>query len=481
FLQIFERFLEATQKEVYDCTEGGALIRGTIICPFREYIHAHLSEPAEEPLVLSSSDFPAPSEEEMREHKEKVLSLLGRNMEYITSCHGILDKMENLVAAACAPGLSPQRRQQSAYEVAGLLDDLHAANPVLSFIGQSYTHLAGAVMAETRMLDSVPSIERWEKLHREIIASHRANVRFLEQWLTYAVDLLISSEVFPVAEGELPEESRITEMFGHLDTLPEGEERRKFVTELSDLLCRADPLEQEVSPEYLWSLGRFMISLGRAEDACRYMEKAYALWEGKERSSALIASFFREWGIMAGTHDLCRQPEYQKALELLRTAQTYAPEDKSLEELLREFYQRYFDHLQNVRTLAIKGTSGDLEIQIWALRSRAEEALLRKDLPEAMKTVCQIIEIAQDSFLAPPYVSWLGNTAFQCLQAADPVVKAASEEALAWLAENASRFVGEGVLFSSDLVAYLQKKGLKLGAETSDTGKKNEDITENRG
>ncbi|HPJ27246.1 MAG TPA: DUF115 domain-containing protein, partial [Synergistaceae bacterium] len=43
FLQIFERLLEATQKEVYDCTEGGALIRGTIICPFREYIHAHLS------------------------------------------------------------------------------------------------------------------------------------------------------------------------------------------------------------------------------------------------------------------------------------------------------------------------------------------------------------------------------------------------------------------------------------------------------
>ena len=172
---------------------------------------------------------------------------------------------------------------------------------------------------------------------------------------------------------------------------------------------------------------------------------------------------------MAGTHDLCRQPEYQKALELLRTAQTYAPEDKSLEELLREFYQRYFDHLQNIRTLAIKGTSGDVEIQIWALRSRAEEALLRKDLPEAMKTVRQIIETAQDSFLAPPYVSWLGNTAFQCLQAADPVVKAASEEALAWLAENASRFVGEGALFSSDLVAYLQKKGLKLGAETSDT------------
>ena len=88
------------------------------------------------------------------------------------------DDMEKEVDLAVAPALLPERRRNHALKAATLLDQLHAFHRALAFIGQSYTYVAGASLAKNRFMNTVERVEDWEGVHRDIIASHRVNVKF---------------------------------------------------------------------------------------------------------------------------------------------------------------------------------------------------------------------------------------------------------------------------------------------------------------
>ncbi|GAB1399714.1 hypothetical protein MASR1M66_11670 [Aminivibrio sp.] len=60
-----------------------------------------------------------------------------------------LADMRSGIIRCSAPALTPSRRQALAFSVAEILDEIHALNPVLSFIGQSYTYLSGSTLQRT--------------------------------------------------------------------------------------------------------------------------------------------------------------------------------------------------------------------------------------------------------------------------------------------------------------------------------------------
>ena len=467
FLQIFERHiaLYGERTKVCDCTEGGALIRGTKVLPLAEFLELEVGD--------QSRSIWDPETASLEEENEKINAGLENRIraafEALERCDGYLNRMEDEVQRAVAPALPPERRQEAASKVAGLLDDCHAAHPVLSFIGQSYTHLAGASLAKNRFMENSEQVKEWKELHEEIIQSHKINITFLRQWLSYIRAITDARPRMPGWSGASCD-SILSDLFGSLSS---HNAKIGVLSDdalmISEILCACDLALGEHDPVISFAAAKFLFAQGRSLEARRIMKNIYRNMEGTDQPTDAAAEFFLEWGRMESTPDLCAAPNFERALELVDSADSFStfPEEKttSLRRGILEEQRRYYKRYRNVNV------SKDLELSILEYRNRAAETLSRHDLPETFEWILKLIECGTERYPGNslPNAQWLVQTALNCRQAVDPEIAGASRKALERLWRQRSVLEKSGFQWPSEMMEYLRETGLQVSLEKADT------------
>ncbi len=470
FLQIFERYISAfgDVAKICDCTEGGALIRGAEVLPFRSFLDREvLSRPT---FIWVPENVTAKNPD--NEEKLALDSRIENAFQALAHCDEYLDKMEHDIATAVAPALPPARRQEAAFRVAGFLDDCHAHHPVLSFIGQSYTHLAGASIARNRFMETPEQVQEWRNIHEDIVRSHRASVSFLRQWLGYiqkiASDPLEDTNIVDVLLSQALES-----FFSKDPTVMASEEALR----ISEMLCRLDlAVGDEHDPQMSWRSARFLFAQGRASEACRIMRSVYEKMEGSEQSTALIGTFFLDWARMEGTPDLCETAKHERALELAANAISADPSLEPACVRLREelltgqsvLYARYRD----LDEKNILGTS------VLEFRNRAALALSREQLPDAFEWIWKIVELTleADSRLSLPNAKWLLETALKCRNAVDPAIAKASFDVLNRIWGRRADLERAGFRWPEAMMEFLDESGLQVFLQGADTDEETDAI-----
>ncbi|NCC85022.1 MAG: DUF115 domain-containing protein [Clostridia bacterium] len=470
FIQIFERLLQHHKgTPVYDCTEGGALIEGTLITPFSDYIQESILTPQS---TVSRWEQKACFQ---KSNSEQILANFKNAFAQLDTLDECLNDMRVGIARCSAPAILPEKRQKLAFSVAEILDRVHALNPVVSFIGQSYTHLSGSVLAENRFLENVEQVARWKELHEEIADSHSFSVSFLRQWLHYAEDLI--GTIFEGAFKDAKEmsgsgENEFLDLFEE-QTGQVHEEGRSNFYQLTDILSCKDPLRENWSPDSLWKAALVLFAQGRAEEGRRFMTKAYELMEGAELPPNTIGEFFKDWGKMAAADDLCVFPEAGEAIKYLANAREYLPED---EELLL-LQQKVLDRQKHVLTESGKVFSNQgAQYQLLLLKNAAETALSKKDLPTALQCTEKLVWESFDDYpgTAVPHLQWLMKTAANCIDAADKKIAVLSAGILDGIVSMLPKLSGKKIEFPVEFLQYMERKGIKLSMDSSDNESDNE-------
>ncbi|MGI6784698.1 MAG: motility associated factor glycosyltransferase family protein [Aminivibrio sp.] len=462
FLQIFERFLDDVEAgRVFQCSEGGAAIRGTEAIPLARFFEEHVTE------GTCAAPIPDISDLLVEVKDEEYLKILQANIKHasgaLSSCNRLLNQMEKEVDLATAPALVPERRRTHAVKVAGMLDQLHASHRALAFIGQSYTHLAGSSMARNRFLDTVEQVDDWKRVHSEIIKSHRVNVGFLREWLSYMEALCNSWQAIDQYahlrdDGVLVE---IERLLGSVLSLSYFEPLSPDVVLLTYLLCKVDLVYlDKVSPAILWNAALFFQLQGRSFEGCALMKRAYSMLEESELNSGVIVQFLLDWARMEASHDLIRIPRFDFALTLLENISSYSSDFSELVQIERE---KILEMQDDLITNARKTMQFSDEMKVLDIKHHAQKALYRHDLPEAFSSVMMMDEyLTSCPELVVPQMQWLAKTALDCMDAEDSNVRAACETALAFLLDKQEALSRLGFPWPPKWAEYLREKGFTV-------------------
>lgn len=462
FLQIFERLLAGFGDErVFQCSERGAAIKGASAMPLKEFMLRFGGDRG-----VSHLDGEDIKSREITEESTKgLLARISRAKHDIDFCLGVLDQMDEEIDKAASAGLPPTRRRQHAVKVADLLDRLHNAHRALAFIGQSYTHLSGVTIARTRFLETVEQVREWEKVHRDMVASHRVNLRFMNQWLDY-MEALLSPRSLEAFKSTLDlRDGDLSEPLGRaLEELLEGQDP-DLLSPLgvlaSDMLCRVDLVREEgVSPELLWMAAKFFFAQGRAFEARYCMGRAYGMLEGREAESEKVASFFIDWALIEGANDLIRAPQHEFAITLLDSAKSVMPEwSHRIDEIKHEILKSQREYVDAVGEVAEYG----LAARLLGLRNAAQKALMEKDLPRAFQEVMKM-EVGLNRYPGDvvPHFAWLAKTAFDVLDCDDRSVELAARKALDFIFALREPLSRAGFQWESQWMDYLKSLGMDV-------------------
>jgi len=397
FLRMFEQMIPSLAEagvRVCDCTEGGALIRGTEVMSFKDFIAEFAAGPEDV--------FATPSQKICEIKPEDLIALADvaiKNVEsgikgFLFSLE-LLQKLEEEKKRVVSPGLPPARRQKLAYEASAVIDALHAQNRVLEFLGQTYAYATLLEIVKTRTLENMEMITRWEKAHNDLIAAHRVAVNFTIQWLTYIKDaiqgfkeaadkdlpfglapvdektaqshleslLSLGSEDHGVRDGNLYQRDAATEETNTDDDVA------KFRKPLIDnLLARCDPLSADWPYRLLWKLALHLEREGRAEEGCAYMQKVANLLEDKEIESKEAAEVLKTWARLLSAPDLCRLPQFDMTRLILSNALRYAPDDGEIQRMwlsLIEQERQTFEDIKEIdpENLAVRWRRERAEVE----------------------------------------------------------------------------------------------------------------------
>lgn len=471
FLKVFETLIPESGCSVFDCTEGGALIKGTTVQPLEEY------------LARNSEDFfleTTPAQETRRAglrmaNAKEVLERIDFSLRQLDQCSLILDQMEKKVERATAPALAPEYRRKVAYDLSEDLDELNKLNPVLAFIGQSYANLSGVRIARSRWLETIEEIEAWRDVHLEIICAHRINVRYICQWSKYAKSLCSmvlagstwlgesTEELF----SEVPAEKASGLFAGALEKmslLSEIDRCGEEIASINLLISRSDAYLEPWSPEQRWQLALFLHGQGRAEQASSLMKDVASNFDEREMPLDVIVTFFKDFARVATTHDLCFIPQYRLAKLLLDNARRYAPEDFEIVEMTDTVLKNMDEYLSDLYN------SGMIEnpASIQARRILAERTLNKGELAETLNIIWSLILdfSKEEPDLVRPLADWLIVTLLRCLHAADSVLRHTVDTILTEIAENPQPLVGLNLHLPREFFAVLQKKGLQFSFQT---------------
>ncbi len=465
YLQIFERFLEDIGSgKVFQCSEGGAAIAGTECISLAKFFE-------EKVVVREKTDISAElrayrresSESEYEAAQADFQARVHRALAGLDLCDDLVDKMEGAVRHATSPALLPEKRRTFALQAADYLDALHASHRALAFIGQSYTHLAGASLAKNRFLDTVERVGEWKEVHQEIIDSHRVNIAFLRQWLQYMEAMCRPEIAARIRELEaLSEEDYIDMLASFLRDVFNSSSPDPLSTEavlLTHLLCRVDlRFHHNLSPEVLWNTARFLMAEGRYFEARSLMESAYTLLEGSEASSDTISLFLLDWAKAEGGHDLVRMPRTDFAILLLENILERSPR---LTSMVEQEKQRLLASQRKLNAVvdSLKLMGGD-ELFLMKCRNYAGEALNRHDLPEAFRWIQKMMrQVDHYPAWVVSHIQWLVKTALDCRGALDPKIDEACNDVLDFVFSKRDELSEAGLLWPSEWSEYLGSKG----------------------
>ncbi len=466
FLRTLESYVRGYNVPTWDCTEGGALIVGTRVETFADYIAKQVSPL--DPMEQMPADVIAASglirdkkakHDSIKENFDSAVTGLDEAEKIIAEIVGIMEQ----VAAA---GLEPARRIQHAARVGHLLDELHGKNPMFAFVTQSYVYLASVELAKTRTLGSVEMVERWTAFHCEILDAHKSVLGFIRGWLGYARKIL---EYY--VENDLtmfpPDGEECQRRFHQLCEIPDGDESPKVRFELDALLAACDPVRLNWSAHILWTLAMFLLEEGRAEEANPMMAKAAADFDGKEMPVVDTIAFLKDYAKVLSTGDLCYTPPYHLAETILSNAIEL---NGGIDDEIRARMESILDgELAAYDTRAeLHGATGVRVSNWFKARAAGERALLQGNLAHALRLVWKAI---RDHGFALPgwaasHLDWLAHTMEKCFDATDIELSSTIDDILTELAGRSDILSKIPLKYTVGFIGALKKKGLNVDLQT---------------
>ncbi|KRT35865.1 motility associated factor glycosyltransferase family protein [Acetomicrobium hydrogeniformans] len=389
FLRIFEQMIGSLAEgglRVYDCTEGGALIRGTEVMSFKDFTDGFVDSIEGLP-ILPQEVVIQDTDKDWRGLADSLLKNIDDGIKGFAFSLELLQKLEEEKKRVVSPGLPPARRQKLAYETSAVIDALHAQNRVLEFLGQTYAYATLLEIVKTRTLENMEMITRWEKAHDDLIAAHRVAANFTIQWLTYIKDTIQGFKEagekglsFGLAPADEEAARGCLESLLESNTDDEGDMGRFRKPLIDNLLARCDPLSADWPYKLLWKLALHLESEGRAEEGCAYMQKIAGLLEDREVERTESAGVLKTWARLLAAPDLCRLPQFEMARLILSNALRYAPNDEEIQKMwvfLIEQEGQLFGDLKGLdpENAVIKWRKEKADVEKFVIRGEMYEAL----------------------------------------------------------------------------------------------------------
>ena len=428
FLRIFEQMIGSLAEvglRVYDCTEGGALIRGTEVMSLKDFTSSFV-DCIESLPVLPQEVVIEDTDKDWRGLADSLLKNVDDGIKGFEFSLELLQRLEEEKKRVVSPGLPPARRRKLAYEASAVIDALHAQNRVLEFLGQTYAYATLLEILKTRTLENMEVITRWEKAHDDLIAAHRVAANFTIQWLTYVKDTIqgfkeAGEKGLPFDLAPVDEEAARGCLESLLESNVEDEGGMvRFRKPLIDnLLARCDPLSADWPYKLLWKLALHLESEGRAEEGCAYMQKIASLLEGSEVESREAAEILKTWARLLSAPDLCRLPKFDMARLVLSNALRYAHDDGEIQRMwitLIEQQRRTFGDLKDV-------DPDNSAIRWLKEKAEAERLISHGEIFKALHKAWDMVEFFRE--VMPDESRRL---ALWCLSAVEKLMDVSSEE-----------------------------------------------------
>lgn len=460
FLQIFERYISHVKDKipVFDCTEGGALIKGTVVMPLEQYLYDYVFQKNLQKANVFYADVLLPGFPISSEDIEGCIKRMQDELEILRRIELLLDEIEETVQKAGAPAIAPAQRQGYASKVAGMIDDCHRSHPVLSFIGQSYTYSAGGALAKSRFMETSDAVHSWMTTHKEILQGHRVNMRFLRQWIDFGLNFLQHHLEESTRQRQFLSASDVEQAFKELSESENFPLHEHDIFMITDLLNKWDLGDGDWEPVAQWNAARCFKMQGRVFEARRLMTLAFGQLQGRRDSLENIVSFFDDWIELAVSHDLCEYPQFNLALSLLETVSELIPEEESqLLEMRHKVLRLQHEFFSDVQKASSESSLQYFTIQTY--RNKAEDALISKNLVEALSWVELLVfeGISYYPVMCAPYLNWLVKTASQCLNAENRLIATASRRIIKRIADEQDRFAGFSIVLPSEILFSLGK------------------------
>jgi hypothetical protein len=424
FLRFLETLVFSSGIPTSDCTEGGALIAGTTIEPFANFINDKILR--QTPLETTPAEVirVGAGETKFGEIKTRILASLQKQYASLDVISKGLDEVERLMKSTAAPGLDQARRIEYAARTGAKIDSIHASSPVFDFIGQSYTRLATMELALTRSLDDVETVERWYLMHKEVVDSHRAAVSFVHRWISYTERAIAHWGDGHLEFGPLePEEAwnRAVRLFAELEE-DGGERAADIRLELDNVMMRCDPIRLNWPGHMLWAYAALLLkNEGRAALATTFMDSAAADFDGREMPVGDMVAFFKDYARVLMGHDLTHQPNPFKAEQMLSNAvEANGGADDEALEILSEMLDTEVSY-QSIIDDAAMLEKGKRTSAWFADRAVAQRQLFDGDLKRALMSVWHAIDKHWRAVpgWAASHLDWLVKTMDKCLDADD--------------------------------------------------------------
>jgi hypothetical protein len=361
FLSMMEEYVPFLGCPLFDCTEGGALIRGTTVMPLREWMDRLASM---EPFDVSPAEAAFrggfdPSERAGR--ASGVASRIEEGLRRMDGASEALDGIEKRVGRVSTPALSPSRRQGLADEVYRALDAFHREYPVMDYMGQGLSGANALKILHNRQMLDVPATKAWAAALQNLVAAYRVSLHFIKTWLRYISAAagqwdgersLAPLPFYPAGsvrdlnglEDALGVE-KIAEALASSDDRPFG---------LDNLLARADHKWWHFWDDRVdWRVARFLQGWGRFAEASFFMARfertelqIFGLPEDQRRN------FYRDYARILASRDLCRETDWDEVFLLLEKA--------SASEDLAESLTREKERDSKLKTRALDSARGTL-------------------------------------------------------------------------------------------------------------------------
>jgi hypothetical protein len=462
FLRLLEQYIVQFKTPTCDCTEGGALIAGASVIPFAGFISEHV-EPLE-PFGQTPAEAVAASTRDIDKAElfERCDIRFNMALNGLNILEHVIDELEREVKLAVSAGFEPKRRVFHARRAGRLIDQINAGHGMFAFVAQSYVYLASMELALTRGLETVDEVERWEKVHREIIAAHRSVLAFTRRWASYGRDILYyySTRELPVSPLSDAGARRLLEDLREIEKNPGGGGEPDVRFEIDSLLSRCDPVRLRWPGYDLWSLARFLMDEGRFEEAAVFMGAAERDFGGKEMPSGDMVRFFKDYAKTLSMNDLCYSPPYHAAETMLANAIRLAGgadgETRDIMNAILEGEVASYERMSGVAGGAFSGSS-----KWFRARALGERALIEGDLAKAVPLVWRAIKEhwRAEPAWAASHLGWLADTLQKCLTALDFKIAAAAESVMSELAVNSEVLSNIRIQFKPDFAGKLREFG----------------------
>lgn len=463
FLRTLERMVIDCPVPVYDCTEGGALINGTVVQPLARFIEqtaASLDEMTTTPLGYMNEEDAIADKAERYGIVQPRLQESERQIEEIAE---ILDRIETLIQLVAAPDADIPKRRVYADEVGNLLKEIVARNAMFAFVTQSYIYQSTLEIAKVRFLENAEMVARWVDIHRDILDSHKTVLDFIRVWLGYASVALTyyRGEALPLT----PPVDSMDALDAVVRDYGDGHDQTTLLMKMDYLFSAVDMRNDAWPGNLLWQCAMFLMKEGRSEEATPMMKSAADRFEDQQMATQEIAAFLKDYARVLAVPDLCFTPDFDQAEIVLKNAIAYGGVDEETERIRatirlgREAKYARYGLLGGAKTLSV--------VHWFTARAAANEYLERGEPLVAMRMIWAAIS-GYGLFIperAAAHLDWLVTNLEKFFAVDDEGVKAEIDRFLTEIADSPRVLMSLPILYSPAFAAALEEKGLDIALQ----------------